>query len=438
MSTKYADLLNDKDVKRWYENLLARSDLTATVYLRSLGLFCSLNKTSPKKILDQSSTKRFRDNFTDFVRKQEREGKAGSYIARFKKVIISWLAYNNVSLKLKVNIKGESDTPTIADERVPTKEELARIIRLASPRGRVSIALMAFSSLRPESLGDYFGKDGLKLGDLRDVEIEPKSIEFKKIPAMLVIRKNLSKARFQYFTFIPEEGLIYIREYLDGRIRGGERLDDKTPLLYFDGRGNRKNEFLRTILITRDIKEAILAAHFSWRPYVLRAYSATALDIAESRGLISHSWRQFFMGHKGDIEARYSTAKRRLPPDMIDEMRTSYSRCEPLLISTAPPIDKPSVAKEAQIQAIRSIAKSLYGIDSMDIKIAKERESGREISLDEEIVMMENELKKFRTQGNGSKDHKVILESDLLSHLDEGWQIIREMNDSGKFLLRRG
>ncbi len=143
------------------------------------------------------------------------------------------------------------------------------------------------------------------------------------------------------------------------------------------------------------------------------------------------------MGHKGDIEARYSTAKRRLPPDMIDEMRASYSRCEPLLISTAPPIDKPSVAKEAQIQAIKSIAKSLYGIDSMDIKIAKERETGREISLDEEIVMMEDELKKFRTGGNGSKEHKVIQESELVSHLDEGWQIVREMNHGGKFLVTK-
>jgi hypothetical protein len=32
------------------------------------------------------------------------------------------------------------------------------------------------------------------------------------------------------------------------------------------------------------------------------------------------------MGHKGDIEARYSTNKR-LPPDMIEEMRESYRKC---------------------------------------------------------------------------------------------------------------
>ncbi|MFP3295835.1 MAG: hypothetical protein RXN81_06890 [Caldisphaera sp.] len=33
------------------------------------------------------------------------------------------------------------------------------------------------------------------------------------------------------------------------------------------------------------------------------------------------------MGHKGDIEARYSTNKR-LPPDMIEEMRESYKKAQ--------------------------------------------------------------------------------------------------------------
>jgi len=52
----------------------------------------------------------------------------------------------------------------------------------------------------------------------------------------------------------------------------------------------------------------------------MRVYFASAMDIAESKGLIFHSWRAFFMGHKGDIEARYSTNKR-LPPDVIEQMR---------------------------------------------------------------------------------------------------------------------
>jgi hypothetical protein len=191
MKAKYAHLLGDADVRRWFDNLAARSIVTVTVYLRTLGFYCDLNKTDPKAILKVAKTKAFRDDFTDFIRRMEREGKAGSYLSRFKKVLNSWLSYNGVNVKLKVNIRGESDTPRIADERVPNKEKLDRILRMATPRGRASIALMAFSGLRPESLGNYDGSDGLRLGDFVEAEIQPDGVKFVKVPTMLVVRKSL-------------------------------------------------------------------------------------------------------------------------------------------------------------------------------------------------------------------------------------------------------
>ena len=49
--SKYKHLLEDKDVKRWYENLEAKSVITATVYLRTLGLYCNFAETTPRNIL---------------------------------------------------------------------------------------------------------------------------------------------------------------------------------------------------------------------------------------------------------------------------------------------------------------------------------------------------------------------------------------------------
>jgi len=40
--------------------MAAKSLLTATVYLRNLGLYCDLNKTDPKSILKVARTKAFR------------------------------------------------------------------------------------------------------------------------------------------------------------------------------------------------------------------------------------------------------------------------------------------------------------------------------------------------------------------------------------------
>lgn len=66
--SKYRHLLEDQDIRRWYENLEAKSVITATVYLRTLGLYCELEKTSHKEILSEARSKRFRDGFTDFIR----------------------------------------------------------------------------------------------------------------------------------------------------------------------------------------------------------------------------------------------------------------------------------------------------------------------------------------------------------------------------------
>ncbi|MEM3597296.1 MAG: site-specific integrase [Candidatus Bathyarchaeia archaeon] len=434
MGAKYAHLLEDADVRRWFDNLAAKSIVTATVYLRTLGFYCDLNKTNPKAILRVAGTKAFRDNFTDFIRRLEREGKAGSYLSRFKKVLNSWLSYNGINVKLKVNIRGESDTPRIADERVPNREELDRILRMAMPRGRVSIALMAFSGLRPESIGNYDGSDGLRLGDFVEAEINSDGIEFPKVPSMLVVRKSLSKARHQYFTFISQQTITYIKEYLEERVKQGEELSKDSPLLGFDPRGVKKNRFLRTTLVTRDIREAILRAGFNWRPYVLRAYCDTNMIIAESKGKISHPYLQFIMGHKGDIEARYSTNKGVLPPDMVEDMRKCYRECEPFLCTTSAPIEQSSIVKEAKIEALKSLAKSLLGIDLLDVKIAMERRLGRELSQDETIELFETELKKLR-EGR-SNPHRIISERHLEKYLERGWRFVTVL-PSGKILIKR-
>jgi len=425
----------DADVRRWFDNLAAKSIITATVYLRTLGFYCELNKTDPKAILNVAATKAFRDEFTDFIRQMEKDGKAGSYLARFKKVLNSWLAYNGVNGKLKVNIRGESDTPRIADERVPSKEELDRILRMATPRGRVSIALMAFSGLRPESLGNYDGSDGIRLGDFVETEVQPESVKFVKVPTMLVVRKSLSKARHQYFTFVPQQTITYIEEYLRDRVQKGERLTRDSPLLGFDPRGVRKNRFPRTTLVTRDIKEAIQRAVFRWRPYVLRAYCDTNMILVESRGKISHPYLQFIMGHKGDIEARYSTNKGVLPPAMIEDMRKCYRECEPFFSTAAQPLEQASIVKEAKIEALKSMAKSLLGIDLLDVKVAKERLVGRDLNKDEELELYEKELNKLREGKHNPQ--RIVHEEELEKYLREGWQFVSSL-PSQKILIKKG
>ena len=416
MAAKYGHLLEDDDVRRWFENLQARSVITATVYLRSLGLYCVLNRTTPKEILRAASSKGFRDGFTDFVRRLERDGKAGSYIVRFKKVLHSWLAYNEINVKLKVNISGEYDTPTIVDERIPSKEELDKIIRMGTPRARVPIALMAFSGLRPESLGDYGGTDGVRITDLIETTLSGKKVWVSQIPTVVLVRKNLSKARRPYFTFIPEQGITYIKEYLEERVKRGEKLAKDSPLLGFDGRGNRRNKFLRTTLVARDVKEAILKAGFSWRPYVLRAYFDTNMIIAESKGKIAHPYVQFMMGHKGDMEARYSTNKGRLPPDMIEDMREAYKRSQDYLQTT-----KAEVGEEKIKETFKKQLLAVAGFGEEEIA---KYDMGN--MTDEELHSLVRQRLIGAMNKNGSRQ-KVIPLADVETYVSDGWEYVANL-----------
>lgn len=415
MASKYAQLMNDASVRRWFENLRSRSIITATVYLRNLGLYCELNHTSPKEILEVSTSRKFKDDFTDFVRKLESEGKAGSYVVRFKKVLNSWLAFNDVNVKLKVNIAGEAETPTLREERVPTKEELDKILRMATPRARVSIALMAFCGLRPESIGNYAGTDGLRLSDFAELELNDE-IEFTRVPTRITVRKSLSKARNQYFSFMPSQGLTYVREYLEELRKQGAKLTKGSPTLGMDGRSSRRNEFLRTTLVTRDIKEAIVNAGFHWRPYVLRAYFDTNMIIAESKGTMSHPYLQFLMGHKGDMEARYSTNKGILPPNMIEDMRDACKRSQDYLQTTR------DVGDEKINEAFKKQLLSVTGF---------KREEIADLDLSNMTDEDLHDLFKKRLLNvvarNGSKQ-KVVSTNELGKYLESGWEYVTSVS----------
>jgi len=88
--------------------------------------------------------KRVEDIVCDFVAKLGREGKSPGYIENYLKAIRSWLDYNEIRLVRRIKIGNRNVTPSIADERVPTKDELATILFYASERAKCSISLMAF------------------------------------------------------------------------------------------------------------------------------------------------------------------------------------------------------------------------------------------------------------------------------------------------------
>lgn len=428
MESKHQKLLADPDVKRWYNNVARGSLITADEKLRRLGRICEATGYTPKGLIDfkKGKPEEFDKFVMDYVDRLFSQNFKPAYVRNMLAGLKSWLAHNGLKIETRIKLP----VADYAQERIPTKEELAQILRHCDSRTRVIASLMGFAGLRPESIGNYQGTDGLRLKDLPELKIRKKEVAIEKTPMILYVRPSLSKTRHQYFSFLPQEGCQYLKEYLELRLRDGEKLTPESPVVGHVRPG--KLDFCRTTKLGYEVKKAITSAGFQWRPYVLRSYCAIAFDIAEARGFLSHPWRQFFMGHKGDIEARYSTMKQ-LPQQMIEEMRASYGKCEPLLSTVVQAADQLSTVKEAKIEALKSLAKSLLGIDVAEIKIAKEKEKKRELNQDETIELFEDEIKKVREQPD---PQSMVDEKELQSYLHDGWMFVAVL-PSGKIVVRK-
>lgn len=429
-------LLKDDDVRRWYENLCRGSKLTADVRLRRLNLFCERHNMLPKDLalLGRNNIRKLEDLLHDHISDLESKQYAPSYIDDIMKALKSWLSHNYIDLKRRIKIANADIPVTLQEEKVPSKQELKDILNAATLRARASISLMAFAGLRPQSLGKCDGSDALRISDIPDIVVHEHDVSFSRIPAMIVVRRPLSKARHQYLTFLTSEGCGYLLGYIRSRIASGEALQGDSPVIALDdgyeekGKKHKNGLIITTKEITAEIREAIWSV-VKARPYVLRSYFDTQLLLAESHGRIAHAYRQFFMGHKGDIEARYTTNKGRLPEELTEDMRRAFLQSEQFLSTEE---IKEKEKKELLLEMWREQAK-LYGINPLRIRIEKQRDEGKILDADQEILAIKDAIVKARED---RFEGKLVTEGDLIAYVQDGWEVVKELSN-GKVLLRR-
>lgn len=115
--------------------------------------------------------------------------------------------------------------------------------------------------------------------------------------------------------------------------------------------------------------------------------------------------------------------------------------CEPFL-STTSTLDEGTLVKEAQIEALKSMAKNLLGIDLLDAKVAKERTLGKDLTTAEELEAYESEIRKLkidpqklRKEEAGEYQNKLVRETELEKYLNKGWEMVQTVNS--RILIRK-
>jgi integrase len=419
---RYAHLFDeDPTFKRWYENLSRGSEWTARTRARDLYRFLKKHDLTPGGLIEQAEKDRraVEDLLMDFISELHKDKYSPGYIENYLKAVRSWLEFNEIILVRKIKVGNRDRTPTLEDERVPTKEELGQIMNSARERGRCSIALMAFSGVRPQVLGDMRGDDGLEVRDFPEIYFENGEVSYSSVPTRVIIRPELSKAKHRYFSFLAEEGCDYLKGYLEKRLAQGETLSKRSAIIAvkpgFEAvgwrDGDRESGHITTKTLTKEIRDAI-RPRFQWRPYVLRAYFDTMLLIAESQGKITHSYRQFFMGHKGDIEARYTTNKATLPESVVEDMREAYWRSQSFLQTRGKDASEDRLKESFRKQLLLVAGFSPEEVEELDP------------SMDDETFQETVRKKLLGSMANNGVNQKVISVKDVESFLSGGWDFV--------------
>ena len=408
----YAALLEDQKITRWHANLARGSQVTADVYLRRLGNFCESTQITPQKLIEMDEEALY-NLLLDTVTGMEKKY-TGSYTKSVIKAIKSWLAHNGVEVKRGIKIRGAEDAPTLKDEKVPSQAELKKIFLSTDLKGRTASVLVAHSGLRLETIGNYLGDDGLRIRDLPELRVEGESVEFEQIPPIVIVRKELSKAGHQYFTFLSGEGCGYLKDYLEMRMRSGEKLGKDSPIVTPK---QRMKPFIRSTNVGDVIRDGIRKAGYPWRPYVLRSYFDTEMMLAESKGLVLRDYRQFWMGHKGDIEHRYTLNKSRLPSEVVEDLRESYRRSQEYLQTGGSESDSEKRLRDSFRKQLLLVAGfKPEEIDEMDLSM-------------DDAAFQETVRKRLLGQSRegGFVSQRVVSVGDVDSYLSKGWGYIASL-----------
>lgn len=427
--------LKNERIVQWMENLERRSVNTAAVYFRRLGYVCDMMDTTPEKLAKMDG-KQATDFVFDLIRTGETQKKTGSNIFSLVKGVKSWFDFNEIYVKKRIFVQGKDDNVRYAEEVTPSKEELDKIFRAGNLRARAATSLMAFCGFRDQVLGDVQGTDGLRVNDIPDLKIKDNKIEWTQIPAMVKVRRNLSKKKFTYFTFIPGQACGFLQEYLEWRVSElGEKLTPESAIITGSPHNrsvNKKSAWHKEIgqnITTTNVGDLIRkptrATGLDTRPYVLRRYFDVGMMMAEYNHLIIRDFRQFWMGHKGDIEHTY-TVNKGLPPDVIEKMREAYRKAaEKFLVTTNKESPEDTMTQRMNHRFLRYAG---YTEDQIN-------ELGDLSKLTEDQMMDFVNRKSMASLGLNDNHQKVVQMTDVKPYITQGWEFVSALPD-GEAIVR--
>lgn len=405
---KVEEIFQDKDTKAWHASL--RSETLQINYPKHLAEYLLYSKQSIKQMIKNFKTKPLKEEkrFQEFVNVLLQKLAPGS-VANYYSALKNRLEYDGISLVKKIRIPDRHIHPTVETQTVPTKEQIFSFLSYANLRAQAIISLISFLGTRFNVIA------GLKISDFPELKILGNKVEFEKVPTIVKIRRELSKNKLPYQTFLIEFACRILKNYLEYRMREGETINCDSLIIPTSSQYQSLKK--RASIIARAVDRVFEKLGNNSRPYSLKDFFATALL---NSGL-EQNIQTFLMGHKGPMQLTYSL-RRQLPQKQIEEMRRLFKeRIEPQLIPIENNADKTvkvAFAKFAQ---------------EMGLKVTDETPMDDTISEVAKLVKAaRDDLAKRKT----NPKQKRIQEDELDRHLEEGWELVTTL-PSGSLVVKQ-
>ena len=356
------------------------------------------------------------DRFIDKQLEKYAHGTVRNYLFGIKK----WFELNDVKIDWR-KIEFPTSTEISETDRAPSKEELKTALNHASSaRDRAAILILASSGLRPGTLLS------LKVGDVNFNYPDVAAIKVKRKRGRKFIGKSRRSQGRVFYTFITPEAKEALKKYLEERKRAGEKLTPESPLIgdaYHKGKFITIEDFERVWY--RLLKRAGLATK-SNKWYELHVHTLRKYFRSNCVG-VDPSYREHWMGHKGGyLDESYFRA---------EEQRhlAEYRKAVPHLTVYTTPLEERKMRSKMLLDFAR-----LQGYSDDELKKLEEI-LARAKTIDDGI----QEFHRFqlehskKTMPNGGQRYLVVKgEKQLLSYLERGWTLIKELNGE-KYLLER-
>jgi integrase len=413
-----------------------KSEKTRENFCTTLMLFCKHCGLDPEALvkLEPSKASKLCQEFTDSLMEK---GYSIRYVNVSQAYLKTFFRENGFTAEkeLKVERYHQPTRYRKKAEYIPTSEEIQRMGYAAgSAKNRAMIFMLYTSGLRNSTLR------AIKYGDVRkELEAGLGVVRIPVYPQMKQVDPAACKGDIPYFTFIDSETVKALKEYLEERRQQFGSISEEEPLFCSNSNQISKDEQNKVPvsknglerMVKRAAKQAGIEEWANVTPKCLRK----AYESALRNNRLDPKDQEFLMGHilPATQDAYYDYTK-------VEDLRAKYSKIR--FFKTAE-VDK--------LEMIKAFAQTL-GIDKIEVKIQKLREEQNGLDemealgkiMREELGIKPLETKMVRKRKRNDEDcnshkkyeSKIIDEKELLSYIDDGWEIVKELKN-GKLAIRR-